>query len=201
MPWEMINFPTLRSPRCALRAAIGGYSIVRVQSLVLSGLVLMPLALTAQGQLKVVPLKHWTAPPYWQLSESERVASGLTPRAQSPANFLVYVGMTPCRVVDTRSGQGFPGMFGPPSLAAGASRTFPVQSSATCAIPSIAQAYLFNITMVPSTPAGFITAYPTGQPLPLAATLVWSQGSITSNAAVVPGGTSGSIDVFANNAT
>jgi hypothetical protein len=109
--------------------------------------------------------------------------------------------MTPCRVVDTRSGQGFPAGFGQPSLAVGANRTFQVQSSATCSIPSIAQAYSFNITVVPSTPIGFITAYPTGQPLPLAGTLVWSQGSITSNAAVVPGGTSGSIDVFANSAT
>jgi hypothetical protein len=57
---------------------------------------------------------------------------------------------------------------------------------------------------VPQGPVGFLTAYPTGQPLPLAATLVWSQGSTsngTSNAAVVPGGTSGSIDLYANNAT
>jgi hypothetical protein len=104
-------------------------------------------------------------------------------------------------VVDTRSGQGFPGAFGPPSLAAGAGRTFPIQSSATCTIPSIAQAYSFNIAVVPSTPSGFITAYPTGQPLPLAATLVWSQGAITSNEGVVSGGTGGSIDVFANSAT
>jgi hypothetical protein len=81
------------------------------------------------------------------------------------------------------------------------SRTFPIQSSASCTIPSIAQAYSFNITVVPSTPTGFITAYPTGQPLPLAATLVWSQGALTSNAAVVTGGTSGSINVFTNSAT
>jgi hypothetical protein len=149
----------------------------------------------------LVVLKHWTAPPYWQLSESETDGAGLTPRAQAPANSLVFVGMTPCRVIDTRSGQGLPGAFGPPSLAAGASRTFPIQSSASCTIPSIAQAYSFNITVVPSTPTGFITAYPTGQPVPLAATLVWSQGAITSNAAVVAGGTSGSMDVFTNSAT
>jgi hypothetical protein len=166
-------------------------------------LTLLPSMLTAQMRPSQDPvvLKHWTAPLYWQLSESERNAAGLTPHAQTPANSLVFVGMTPCRVVDTRSGLGFPGAFGPPSLAAGASRTFPIQLSATCTIPSIAQAYSFNITVVPSSPTGFITAYPTGQPLPLAATLVWSQGAITSNAAVVPGGTGGSIDVFANSAT
>jgi hypothetical protein len=58
-----------------------------------------------------------------------------------------------------------------------------------------------NITVVPQGSIGFLTAYPTGQPLPLAATLVWSQGSITSNAVIVPGGTSGSVDVYANSAT
>ena len=175
---------------------------MKIQNRVLSGLILMPLALIAQmRQPDLAPLKNWAAPSYWQLSESERIAAGLTPRAQSPANSLVFVGMTPCRVADTRSGQGFTGPFGPPSLSAGASRTFPIQASATCTIPSIAQAYSFNVTVVPLTPSGFITAYPTGQPLPLAATLVWSQGAITSNAAVVAGGTGGSVDVFANSAT
>src|SRR5215467_1816993 len=166
-------------------------------------LTLLPSMLTAQMRPNQDPvlLKHWTAAPYWHLSESERNAAGLTPHAQTPANSLVFVGMTPCRVVDTRSGLGFPGAFGPPSLAAGASRTFPIQLSATCTIPSIAQAYSFNITVVPSSPTGFITAYPTGQPVPLAATLVWAQGAITSNAAVVTGGTSGSIDAFTNSAT
>ena len=166
-------------------------------------LTLLPSMLTAQMKPNQDPavLKHWTAPPYWHLSESERDAAGLTPRVQDPPTSLVFVGMTPCRVVDTRSGQGFPGQFGPPSLVPGASRTFPIQSSASCTIPSVAQAYSFNITVVPSTPTGFITAYPTGQPVPLAATLVWSQGAITSNAAVVTGGTSGSINVFTNSAT
>jgi hypothetical protein len=109
--------------------------------------------------------------------------------------------MTPCRVVDTRVSQGFPAQFGAPSLTGGASRTFPLPSSTLCSIPAAAQAYSLNVTVVPSTPAGFITAYPTGQPLPLAATLVWAQGSFTSNAAIVSGGTSGSVDVYANSAT
>src|SRR5215469_8126691 len=124
-------------------------------------LTLVASMLTAQMKPNQDPvvLKHWTAPPYWHLSESEKDAAGLTPRAQDPTSSLVFVGITPCRVVDTRSGQGFPGQFGPPSLVAGASRTFPIQSSASCTIPSIAQAYSFNITVVPSTPTGFITAY------------------------------------------
>jgi len=76
-----------------------------------------------------------------------------------------------------------------------------MQSSTTCSIPAAALAYSLNITVVPQGQIGFLTAYPTGQTLPLAATLVWSQGSITSNAAIVPGGASGSVDVYANTAT
>ena len=142
-----------------------------------------------------VLLKHWPAPLYWQPQTAQATA------ADPPVNPLVLVAMTPCRVVDTRASQGFPAPFGAPSLAGGASRTFPLPSNTLCSIPAAAQAYSLNITVVPSTPTGFITAYPTGQPLPLAATLVWSQGSVTSNAAVVPGGTSASVDVYASSAT
>lgn len=81
--------------------------------------------------------------------------------------------MTPCRAVDRRASRGFPAPFGP--LVAGASRTFPLQSSTLCSIPAAAQADSLNITIVPAGPTGFLTAYPSGKPLPLAATLVWSQ--------------------------
>jgi Chaperone of endosialidase len=142
-----------------------------------------------------VLLKHWPSPLYWQPQNAQATA------ADPPPNPLVLVAMTPCRVVDTRASQGFPAPFGAPSLAGGASRTFPLPSSTFCSIPAAALAYSLSVTVVPSAPTGFITAYPTGQPLPLAATLVWSQGSVTSNAAVVPGGTSASVDVYASSAT
>jgi hypothetical protein len=168
-------------------------SLLRAASL----LAVMPILGMAQvgPNSDPVVLKHWAAPLYWQPR-----AAGAGSQALDP-NPLVFVAMTPCRVVDTRASQGFPPAFGPPSLVAGASRTFPVQSSASCPIPAAAQAYSFNVTAVPAGPSGFITAYPTGQPLPLAATLVWSGGALTSNAAVVPAGTNGSIDVYANVAT
>jgi hypothetical protein len=160
-------------------------------------LAIMPVVLTAQVMRNPDPvvLKHWAAPLYWQPRAADAASQALDP------NPLVFVAMTPCRLVDTRASQGFPPAFGPPSLVAGASRTFPVRSSASCPIPSAAQAYSFNITVVPAGPSGFITAYATGQPVPLAATLVWSGGSLTSNAAIVPGGTSGSVDVFSNGPT
>ena len=110
-----------------------------------------------------IPLKHWPAPLYWQPSTTE---SNLQPNAQSPVGSLVFVGMTPCRVVDTRAAAG---PLGGPSVAGGTSRTFPVRSSTTCTIPSTAQAYSFNVTVVPPGFLGFITLYPTGTALRLRA--------------------------------
>src|ERR1039458_2290238 len=159
------------------------------------------------------PVRNWAAPLYWQPSEQEasiiRHAREMQPMAGTsaaqpmadPSVPLVLVAMTPCRVVDTRAGQGFSGSFGQPRLAGGVARTFPIQSNTTCPILSTAQAYSFNVTVVPPGPLGYLTVYPTGQPLPLAATLNSLQGYVVGNAAIVAAGTSGSIDVFASNAT
>jgi hypothetical protein len=166
-------------------------------------LALLPAALHAQPgrQRDPIPLHYWQAPLYWQAQKagSERTRNAVAEAATLPgsANPLVFVATTPCRVVDTRASQGFPGAFGAPSLAGGASRTVPMQTSPTCAIPGAAQAYSLNITVVPPGPLGFLTAYPTGQPLPLAATVNSPQGFIVGNAAIVPAGLNGSIDVYA----
>ena len=172
----------------------------------LSLLVVTSLVLTAQvaWQHDPIPLKHWSAPLYWQPSEPANIPASAEPRAtNSPLgpNALVFVGMTPCRVVDTRTAQGFSGAFGPPMLAGGVSRTFPMQSSNRCMIPVVAAAYSLNITVVPPGPLGFITAYPTGQAPPLAATVNSPQGFIVGNAAIVTAGDKGSIDVYASNPT
>src|SRR5262245_45663334 len=141
-------------------------------------LLLIPFTLLAQMQSDVVPLKPWPTPLYWQPSPAENqiVARAGTfgnevAEDTRPPNSLVFVGMTPCRVVDTRTGSGFTGAFGPPSLVGGASRTFPIQSSPTCSIPSIAQAYSLNITVVPPGFLDYITVWPTGQPRPSTSTL------------------------------
>jgi hypothetical protein len=112
----------------------------------------------------------------------------------------VFVAITPCRVVDTRSGQGFSGAFGPPSLTGGASRTFPIQAG-SCSIPAIARAYSFNVTVVPPGFLDFITVWPTGQPKPNASTLNGYVNTVIANAAIVPAGTSGSVDVYASQNT
>src|SRR5947208_5535372 len=102
-------------------------------------LVVIPMAMAAQLAREHDPviLKHWSAPLYWERTQpavEEAAVATAAPAASLPPGVtaLVFVGMAPCRIADTRAGQGFTGAFGPPSLAGGARRTFPVQSSNEC---------------------------------------------------------------------
>ena len=174
----------------------------------LAALFLIPITVTAQVQPEAALLKSWAAPLYWQPTKAESVgaaqsdtSSNVVIEATAPSNSLVFVGMTPCRVVDTRPTSGFSGAFGPPNLVGGASRTFPIQSSPNCSIPAIAQAYSFNITVVPPGFLDYITVWPTGQPRPNASTLNGYVNTVIANAAIVPAGTSGAVDVFASQTT
>lgn len=106
---------------------------------------------------------------------------------------LAFFPVTPCRLVDTRLATA---PLAGPFLAAAVARTFPVLS-APCNLPATAQAYSMNFTAVPHGPLGFLTAWPAGQPQPLASTLNANLGGITANAAIVPAGTNGDISVFA----
>jgi hypothetical protein len=119
------------------------------------------------------------------------------------AGALAFYALTPCRVADTRpgsAGSGLSGAFGPPSLNGNVTRDFPMLAS-SCGIPSTAQAYSLNMTVVPPGPMGFLTAWPAGQPLPLAATVNATTGAVVGSASIVLAGTNGDIDVFANNPT
>jgi hypothetical protein len=165
-------------------------------------LIILPMISSAQVQRDMVPLKPWPAPLYWQPAGSENPVSAATKAAADALpTTLVFVGMTPCRVVDTRNGSGFTGFFGPPSIVGGVFRVFPIQSSATCSIPSIAQAYSFNITAVPPGFLDFVTVWPDGQPRPNASTLNGYVGTVIANAAIVPAGTGGAVDVYASQNT
>ena len=84
-------------------------------------------------------------------------------------------------------------------MTAGQTRAFPVPSS-TCGVPSSAQAYSLNITVVPVSSLGFLTTWPVGVSLPVVSTLNALSGAVTSNAAIVPAGTSGAINVYVTQA-
>jgi hypothetical protein len=108
-----------------------------------------------------------------------------------------FVPVTPCRIADTRNPTG---LFGGPFLHGNATaRAFAIPSS-VCGIPNTAQAYSLNITVVPHGALGFLTAFPCGQPQPLASNLN-SDGRTKAVAAILPAGTNGSACFFASHDT
>jgi len=126
---------------------------------------------------------------------------------------LEFYPVAPCRLVDTRgAAAGFNGISpfsGPPIPPAGTA-TIPVQSAteastdtepAPCGvIPSGAQAYSFNLTVVPTVAASrvnYVSMWPAASTQPFVSTLDDPQGQIVSNAAIVPAGRpSGGVSVF-----
>jgi len=113
---------------------------------------------------------------------------------------LAFFTLTPCRIADTRKGTGFSGNFGAPSLVAQVARSFPIPASA-CDVPATAQAYSLNITVVPPGTLNYLSAWPTGQAMPVVSTLNDQNGEALANAAIVPAGTDGAISLFASNDT
>jgi len=96
----------------------------------------------------------------------------------------------PCRVLDTRNNNGQPFVN---------KITVNVVGS-VCAPSSSAEAYVFNATVVPQVPLGYLTLWPDGEPQPVVSTLNAVDGWITSNMAMVPTA-NGSINAFASNYT
>jgi len=121
-------------------------------------------------------------------------------QAAAATSGLGFYSVAPCRVVDTRTGQGFTGQFGPPSMTANQTRSFAIPSSG-CNIPTTAQSYSLNVTVVPTAGLGYLTIWPSGQSQPVVSTLNSLNGALLANAAIVPAGTNGAVSVFVTNAT
>ena len=114
---------------------------------------------------------------------------------------LQFYPMTPCRVVDTRNANG---PLGGPRLAANGTRDFPIESSSCIPSGVNPQAYAFNVTAVPNPtgqPLGYLTVWPAGQSQPTVSTLNNYTATVVANAAVVPAGTGGDIDVYSSDTT
>jgi hypothetical protein len=105
--------------------------------------------------------------------------------AASGSQPLSLYNFAPCRVLDTRQTTG----------AFSDELTVNVVSS-PCEVPSAAQGYVLNATVVPTGPLAYLTLWPDGQMQPLASTLNAYDGAVTSNLAIVPN-IDGSIDAYA----
>jgi len=125
------------------------------------------------------------------------VLTGMAPVAAQ----IPFTSVTPCRVMDTRAGEGQVGSFGPPTMTVGTTRTINIPQNTRCNIPAGVSAYSLNITVVPSGPLSFLTVYPAGQSRPLVSTLNSFDGRIVANAALVPAGAGGAIDIFVTDRT
>jgi hypothetical protein len=109
---------------------------------------------------------------------------------------LPFIGVTPCRVADTR-GNGFTGAYGPPSLAANATRSFTIAGQ--CGIPAVAAAVSFNFEALNVGAAGDLRVFPAGGSVPLVSTLNYNANTPNiANAAIVALGTGGAITVQAD---
>jgi hypothetical protein len=135
----------------------------------------------------------------WNTRVASAKFSGCTATVPPPPAALRFVAATPCRIADTRTGSGFSAQFGAPFLRGGSTNNFTIPASG-CGIPTTAQAYSLNVTVVPHGALGFLTTYPCGQPQPLASTLN-SDGRIKAVAAIVPAGTNGDVCFFVTNDT
>lgn len=113
---------------------------------------------------------------------------------------LDFYPVTPCRISDSRAGSGFGGLFGPPSLAGGVSRSYPLLAG-SCGLPASSRAYSLNATVVPPAPLAYLTLFPSAGTQPLVSTLNSFDGAIVANAAIVPGGNGGAIEAYVTNPT
>ncbi|MEP7339870.1 MAG: putative Ig domain-containing protein, partial [Acidobacteriota bacterium] len=113
-------------------------------------------------------------------------------------NGLVFYPLPrPVRLLDTRAAQGNCDSVSAP-IAAGASLT--TLARVTCesiTIPATAQAVAGNLTVLNQTAqTGYLTIYPTGQTVPLAANMVYGPGAILSNNFTVGLSGDGRFNVF-----
>jgi hypothetical protein len=107
-----------------------------------------------------------------------------------PGGLSLY-NLAPCRVLDTRLPAG--------SLPFSGARDVNVVGS-PCSVPAAAQAYIFNATVVPPGPLGFLTLWPQGLTQPPTATLNASDGAVTNNMAIIRTN-NGAISAFATDLT
>jgi len=103
---------------------------------------------------------------------------------------LQFYTLTPCRIVDTRNGDGG-------ALQAGVERDYTIAGQ--CGIPSDAAAYSFNVTVLPARGGlDYLTVWPKGESRPTVSTLNDNTGTVVANAAIVPAGTENATAFYAH---
>ncbi len=102
-----------------------------------------------------------------------------------PAN-SDYTGRAPARLLDTRT-----------TGTASSGTTLELAVAGQAGVPSNAEAAVINLTAINGAEAGYVTAYPCGEPRPTASTINYQPGiGARANAAIVQLGTGGKICLY-----
>jgi hypothetical protein len=189
--------------------------IITSNALLAVFLFVLPCAAWAWQNEIEIPIRNWSAPLYWMPSQQANLpgTSGLSaskapqapeavPRSGSVTPLtspLAFVGITPCRLVDTRSSIGFPAPFGAPSLQPRVVRTFPLKSHPNCIIPPEAKAFSLNLLAICPGPLAWLSAWPDGYPYPNTSFLNATTAGLYNNAVILAAGVNGGIDVWVEN--
>jgi hypothetical protein len=175
----------------------------KLRSVLLHGAVLFvaiaPFSVAQQLEPGTIPVRNF---PVKKMDASATNASATNTPAANTAG-LVFIAITPCRVMDTRgtTGSGKTGAFGPPSLVAQQMRIVPVPTS-NCGVPAAA-AYSMNFVSIspPGQAVGWVAAWQDDTAWPGTVVLNALQGGVIDNSATVLAGTDGGIQVMATNNT
>jgi alpha-tubulin suppressor-like RCC1 family protein len=106
-----------------------------------------------------------------------------------------FTGITPARAADTRNGSGVRGGMVP------AGQVLQVPVGGRFGIPTGAGAAALNVTVTGPTAGGYVTAYPCGQPRPLASNLNFAAGQTLPNAVLVKLGAAGAVCLYTSATT
>lgn len=135
------------------------------------------------------PIVDWTVPPYPDSTGGITTMTDATPPR-------AFIGVQPCRLVDTRSGS-FPAGFGPPSLTPGVERVFNLLGGPCPGLPAGVDAYSLNVTVVTPSGPGHLVIWPTGSAEPAVSSINFTAGQTIANAVIVPAGSGAAISVKA----
>ncbi len=99
---------------------------------------------------------------------------------------LVYTPMTPCRIVDTRIAGGPIAANGSRSFVAFTATDFTAQGgeATSCGIPANVSAVSVNVAAVNPSTNGYFTSYPSNETRPLASSLNYISGVVTSSESI-----------------
>jgi hypothetical protein len=109
----------------------------------------------------------------------------------------LYYPLTPCRVVDTRSGID-PAAVKRGMFTDGEIRAYTFSTSTECpGLPSTAKAWVVHLSFRTLAQAAYLTVYPAGATQPLASTLLGYTAKWNGDNAVISAGSGATIDLFA----